>query len=169
MNRFTTINDIPMIELGDYNWRIRIEESDNTEVFELQMGILGEDILTALYGKNTLSIRQFDTTFNGGFILFMEIPLEYVPMIITSILKAHKLSLLPIYHRTTVLKQPNNTQDHYEQGSQSHPIDEFTEELLDHKKSSCPHCNTLFDGILCDNCGYFEDVEDVEDYYKHRK
>lgn len=57
--------------------------------------------------------------------------------------------------------------DYYEQGSQSHPIDEFTGELVDFQEkhdreeakafndslSECPYCKKRrFDGIYCFNC-----------------
>lgn len=96
MKRFKTINNIQMIHNNEFNWEI-LKENDKSEVFRINLGDLGQDILTCLYAKNTLSIREFNTTYNGGFKLFMEMKFEDTNNILKSILKAHKLDLLPIY------------------------------------------------------------------------
>lgn len=86
-----------MIKCGDYYWEVLLE-NDNSEVYRIQLGDIGEDTpLTAMYGKNTFSVREFNTTFTGGTVIFMELPFEDTPKLIESILKAHKLSLMPLY------------------------------------------------------------------------
>ena len=98
--RFKTTNSINMILNGEYCWEI-LKENDNTEVFRITLGEI-EEMITLLYTKETLSIRNFNTSFSGGDIFFLKMPFGKTHGIIKSLLEGHNLKLMPIYHISTV-------------------------------------------------------------------
>lgn len=107
MDTFITTNGITMIHLGDYCLEL-LKENDGSDVYRITLGDnFSDEMLTLLYSKGTLSIRKFNTTYEGGDIFFMEMSIEQVPEILSYFIKGHKLKLLPIYHKSTVRKQNN--------------------------------------------------------------
>jgi len=69
MVKLTTINDLTVIQQDIYIWEV-LKENDNSDVLQMTLGEWGQELLTVLYAKGTLSIREFNTTYEGGFILY---------------------------------------------------------------------------------------------------
>lgn len=107
MKTLITINDIKVISNDEYIWEV-LKENDGSKVFRINLGDIGQDILTVLYAKNTLSVREYNSTYEGGFSLYMEMPFGNTSFIIKSIINAHNLTLMPLYHIDTV-KLKNKT------------------------------------------------------------
>lgn len=107
MKRATSINNIPTIQIGEHVWKL-LHENDGSEVYEIILGSkpASEDWLHVMYGKGTLSIRQFAHNPEGkNFRVFMELPLEMIPPIINALIKGHNLTLFPLHHKDTFIEK----------------------------------------------------------------
>lgn len=98
MKRFTTINNIEMIQCGDYNWEI-IKDGDE-EIF--QMSITPKDtILDTIYltfEKHILyvSCNQNNQPFR------LKMGFNETPYFIKSLIEGENAKLYPIHHKDTV-------------------------------------------------------------------
>ena len=109
MEKFLTINNLNMIQCGEYNWRI-FNENDGTEIFEMTISKTeeqhrkGHDDITLYYDTKheIFSIRSFQTTYNGGDYFCFKVKFEDTPLLVKSLIDGEGGYLQPIYHISTV-------------------------------------------------------------------
>lgn len=109
MSRITTINDIEMIQCGDYNWRV-LKENDGTEIFELTISVgdyeksKGYSDITLYYDTKhkVFSIRKFESTYFGGDFFCFKLNFKNTPSLVKSLIDGHNGYLQPIFHKETV-------------------------------------------------------------------
>lgn len=101
--KFKTINNVDMIECGNYNWEI-LKENDGTEIYKLVIKTKKEhqnDIML-MYGEGILSVRNFMTTYNGGDFFCFKMFFEETPILVEQLINGEGGYLLPIYNKNTV-------------------------------------------------------------------
>lgn len=109
MKEFKTINDIHMIQCGEYNWII-LKEYDGTDIYQLviskseEQHRRGHDDITLYYDKKNeiFSVRSFNTTYNGGDYFCFKMKFEDTPLLVKSLIDGEGGHLGPIYHSSTV-------------------------------------------------------------------
>jgi len=103
MKRIRTINNINMIQCGDYNWEV-LKENDGSEVFRLNIRTKKEfqNDITLFYGQGIFSVRSFNTTYNGGDFFCFKMDFEDTPIMVERLLNGEDGYLQPIYHKDTV-------------------------------------------------------------------
>lgn len=102
MVQVISTNNIKLISPdNEYYWEM-LKENDRTDVYRIQLGDINDKIITCLYGKETFSIRYFNTTFEGGDVFCFKIPFEKTGDFIKALITGHGLSLMPLYHKSTL-------------------------------------------------------------------
>lgn len=104
LKRFTTINDIDMIQCGDYNWQIYKDDytvKNSDETYELLIDGQ-EEFISLLYSisKQTLSITQ--AFIPSDFNVCLKMSFEETPQLVRNLLKGKNGTVGPIYHKDTV-------------------------------------------------------------------
>jgi len=92
-----------MINCGDYNWEI-LKEHDGSEVYRLNIRTKKEyqDDITLMYGEGIFSVRNFNTTYNGGDFFCFKMDFKDTPIMVERLLNGEDGYLSPIYHISTV-------------------------------------------------------------------
>lgn len=103
MERFTSINNIRMIQCGDYNWEI-VNEGREDEGFSLVIFPNEEmnEVVCLYFKNNILSITDYNTEtrtfkFKMGF--------NETPLFVNCLLQGENCKLMPLNHKDTVKKK----------------------------------------------------------------
>lgn len=109
MKIFKTINNIDMIQCGDYNWEI-LKDNDGTDVYKLVIRVKKDyqSDITLHYAEGVFSIRNFGTTYNGGDSFYFKMPFEDTPIMVERLINGEDGYLRPIYHKDTVKIKDSN-------------------------------------------------------------
>jgi len=115
MEKFKTINDLEVVQCGDYIWRV-LKENDGTDIFEITISI-NEEQKSKGYSDITLyydtrhkmfSVRNFQSTYLGGDFFCFKLQFKETPLLVKALLEGHNGYLMPLYHKDSV-KLKNNT------------------------------------------------------------
>lgn len=99
MIKFKTINNINMIQCGDYNWEI-ISGNEETDVYKFVIQKDDKPNITLIYSENNLLLK--DNNYESSSCFIFKMNFEDTPKFIESLILGEKARLLPIYHKNTV-------------------------------------------------------------------
>lgn len=95
----TSINGFELIQGGKYWWKV-LYEADNSEIYRIDLGEIGQEIITLFYNvKNQiLSIRTFNTVYDGnGDVFYFKYHFILAEGFIDALIEAHNLTVPPLY------------------------------------------------------------------------
>lgn len=108
MKRIKTINNIDMIQCGDYNWEI-LHENDGSEVYRMILSSLKNSDICLMYGEGNFTVRYFRSLYgDGGDFFCFKIPFEQTPLLVKSLIDGEGSYLMSIYHKDTVKCKKTN-------------------------------------------------------------
>ena len=103
MKKFITINEIPMVQCGDYNWEI-LKENDGSDVYKMHLRSEENQDIILLYGEGNFTIRNSSTFYgsrDGDFFIF-KMEFDKTPFFVNALIEGEGLKISPIYHKNTV-------------------------------------------------------------------
>lgn len=106
MKRFLTINDIEMIQCGEYNWEI-LKKNEESEIYQLivsgELDKHSNDV-TLLFDceKSTFSVASFSSPYEDKNFVSFKLKFEETPFLVKSIIEGENGFLQPIFHKDTV-------------------------------------------------------------------
>lgn len=105
MKKITTINNIEMIQCGDYNWEV-LKENGGSEVYYLLLRNKNQNTMdiALYYGNCIFSVRYNKGPYcsdDNDFFCF-KMGFNDTPLMVKRLLEGEDCYLLPIYHKDTV-------------------------------------------------------------------
>jgi hypothetical protein len=106
MKKFTTINNIEMIQCGDYNWRI-LKNNDDDETYQLivsgELNKNSHDVIL-IYDiiKGVCYVGSSVSTYSDKNFICFKFKFEETPFLVKSIIEGENGFLQPIFHKDNV-------------------------------------------------------------------
>ena len=107
MKRVTTINNLDMIQCGDYMWRILLEH-DGSEVYQLVIANKTNTDIILFYGEGIFSVRNFSASSDGSHDFFcFKVNFNETSYLVKALIEGEGGYLRPINHKDTIKIKEN--------------------------------------------------------------